>query len=168
MSTSIDNNRLRTVLDDLKNADRARTIEFGLPSTIDIHTPSELQAVLNEVARVDKLQSTQWVAQLQQLIKEAEAATGAECDQTRTALECWMNQPAQNVVPWIHVDGLNLQSWVERWRKCCFELRELEQQNNNANRTKHSSALPPPSHVGGSGGASGVAGFAVSPSKVRL
>ena len=74
----------------------------------------------------EKVQAAQWLAHLANVLKDADVAANVECVALRDAIDAWHTQPAQYVVPWVLVDGLNVRGWAERWHKCCIELRELQ------------------------------------------
>ncbi|XP_060563500.1 HAUS augmin-like complex subunit 5 [Ruditapes philippinarum] len=59
----------------------------------------------------------------QQINKTANALSN--CLQAKSAATAWWEQPGQSCVPWITVDGQNLQYYVDQWKVLVTNLRQL-------------------------------------------
>jgi hypothetical protein len=81
--------------------------------------------LFGELQRQHSVQSSQWVSDLQSLLAAAAGAVSqTEVEHTRSALHAWYHTPAATLVPWVVVDGLNLQGYALRCAatSCSFVL----------------------------------------------
>ncbi len=84
------------------------------------NSEASLQRLEHEAQQVEE-QVQQWLPSLRRSISEIERAL-EDAALTQRMAEHWWDQPAQNAVPWIRLDAMNMAEWRARWHALCVEL----------------------------------------------
>ncbi|KAL4229160.1 spindle assembly [Mactra antiquata] len=85
---------------------------------------SEISGLCEEMKTEDKQQINKCLPLLQQRITMTASAI-SNCLRAKDAAQVWWNQPGQNCVPWVTVDGHNLQHYMDQWTVLVTNLRQM-------------------------------------------
>ncbi|XP_022104105.1 HAUS augmin-like complex subunit 5 [Acanthaster planci] len=92
--------------------------------TDDRATIQNISALTKEVSSHDEEQLRQVLPVLQTRLSES-TDTLASCISVKDALTAWWEQPAQHLTPWVRLDDLTLQQWLDKWTVAVTRLRQL-------------------------------------------
>ncbi|XP_038065283.1 HAUS augmin-like complex subunit 5 [Patiria miniata] len=92
--------------------------------TDDLTAIQHVSALTSEVSAHDEELLRQVLPVLQTRLNESTDAL-ASCISVKDALSAWWEQPAQLLTPWVKLDDLALQQWLDKWTVAVTRLRQL-------------------------------------------
>ncbi|XP_033641240.1 AUGMIN subunit 5-like isoform X1 [Asterias rubens] len=93
-------------------------------SSQDITAIQRITVLTKEVASHDEEALRQVLPMLQTRLDESTDCL-SDCITVKDSLTAWWEQPAQKLTPWVKLDDLSLQQWMDKWTVAVTRLRQL-------------------------------------------
>ncbi|CAB3981463.1 AUGMIN subunit 5-like [Paramuricea clavata] len=115
------------VMETKEHLKHSKTVSDSLSDIEGINTADDnhVEEVQNAVEEHEQMENEQILPKVQERFSKATKAL-SECIVSMETVNSWWEQPAQYLVPWETVDGMNMRQWKDQWTVMTTRLRQLQ------------------------------------------